>query len=272
MPLSRVLMEPLQKLAGTWECQVTATRAWALTFFSNGPPPIALALMKGQKGKAFFEELVKLSDIKRVLDARAILVAPPGYIDSDGIQLATNSGVYVVFDGDSKNLEEALRGAEVPEVNELSREGLSSKKNRSVSSECRTLELDLISKRWMTRREVEEQLQWRFESRTVRTQIRSLQRQGKICLCGRTNTGEGLLGTPGGRYRVRPDLSPPTVRALLSREIADLLRTETRALAYQEIAERLGVKAHITTAALRGLAKRGVVERKGGGWALKKSD
>lgn len=269
MPLSHIFRETLRKLGGDWDCRVTASRVWVLTFFSQGTPPIAVAFLRGGKGRAFYEELVKLSDIKMVLDARAILVARPNSINADGVQLATNAGVYAVLESDKKNLEAALRGEEVSLVNSETQARLLAKRSISASQECRALEVDLLSKKWMTLRELEGQLQWRFDARTVRTQARSLQREGRICVCGRTDSGEGLLGTPGGHYKMRPDLSAPTEKALLSKEIIRLIEAEGKPLGYKEISERVGVRAHVATAALRGLAKEGIVEKKGNGWVMK---
>jgi hypothetical protein len=269
MALSRGFKEILQRVGGKWDHRISASRAWFLTFFSDGPPPVALAYLPGKRERAFFEELVKLSDIKKVWDARAILVASPKAINTDGVQLVTNSGVYAVLDGDNADLEAALAGRDVSEVNGVTQAKLLGKRSRSVSQECRTLELDLLSKRWMTLRELEEQLRWRFDARTVKTQARSLQRGGKLCVCGRTVSGEGLLGTPDGRYKVRPDLSAPTARTLLSREILYLLRLGMKPLNYRDISERLGINAHVVIATMRGLAKEGSVEKKGDGWMLK---
>jgi len=269
MALSLAFREILREHGGEWDHKISASKVWILTFFSNGPPPVAVAYLHGKKDRAFFEELVKLSDTKKVWDARAILVAAPSTINTDGVQLATNSEVYVVLDGDNKNLEAALSGSDVSEVNRATQAGLLGKRSRTASQECRSLELDLLSKRWMTLRELEEQLQWRFEARTVKSQARLLQREKKIFTCGRTSSGEGLLGTASGRYKMRSDLSTPTKRMLLSKEIVHLVGVATKPLNYKDISEKLGVKAHMATAALRGLAKEGAVEKKGDGWTLK---
>lgn len=129
--------------------------------------------------------------------------------------------------------------------------------------------LDLITKKWMTMRELEEQLRWRFDGRTVKAQARTLQRTGKLCVRGRTKLGEGLLGTPDGRYQVRPDLSVPTMGLFLSQEITRLIEREAKPMNYREISERLGIKAHVATAVLRGLAGSGVVEKSRDGWKIK---
>jgi hypothetical protein len=272
MALSLAFREILRKQGGKWDHQISASRVWILTFFSNGPPPVAVAYLRGKRIGAFFEELVKLSDTKKVWDARAILVAAQSTINNDEVQLATNSEVYVVLDRDNKNLEAALNGSDVSEVNRATQAKLLGKRSRSSALECRALELDLLSKRWMTLQELVEQLQWRFERRTVKTQVRSLQREKKISICGRTNSGEGLLGTPNGRYKMRPDLSTPTKRILLSREIIHMIGVEAKPLNYKDISERLGVKTHIATATLRGLTKDGTIEKKGDGWTLKEKN
>jgi hypothetical protein len=269
MALSPEFRRVMQRLGGEWEYQITGSRAWILSFFSQGPPPIAVVYLHKKRERLFFEELVKLSDIRRVWDARAVLVATPRAIKPDEIQLATNSGIYAVLDGDVANLQVALGGGEISEVNRATQVRLLGKKSRSASQECRSLMLDLLSKKWMTIRELEEQLQWRFDGRTVRAQVRRLQRMGKLCVRGRTNHGEGLIGTPSGRYQARPDLSVPTMGFFLSQEIAQLIERGAKPMNYREISEKLGIKAHVTTAVLRGLAGDGVVEKSGAGWKIK---
>lgn len=269
MMLPDAFKGPLEKLGGKWDGQVVASRSWPISFFSEGPPPVAVAFLKSMKKRAFFEELVKLSDIKKVLDARPVLVTRHNTIDAEGVQLATGFGIFVVLEGDSKNFEAALNGEDVSDVNTSTKERLLVKKSRSASKECRTLELDLLSKKWMTLRELEEQLRWRFEACTIRSQARSLQRGGKACVCGRTETGEGLLGTPDGIYKIRSDLSAPTVKKALSMQILRLIEVEAKPLDYKEISEKLGVRAHVATAALRALAKKGLVEKRGSKWAPK---
>ena len=148
-------------------------------------------------------------------------------------------------------------------------EGLMGRKSRAVPGECRSLILELLSKRWMTQRELEEQLRWRFEGRTVRAQVRRLRREGGLSLLARTKLGEGLLGVPGTEYHGRPDLSPTSKSHLLSKEVILLLGRQPVPLGYREIAERLGVKGHVATAVLRGLSGEGKVERAGQGWVLR---
>src|SRR5512136_489808 len=253
MTLSPEFRRTIQRLGGDWEYQITGSRVWILSFFSQGPPPVAVVHLHKKRERLFFEELVKLSDIQRVWDARAILVATPKTIKPDEIQLATNSGVYAVLDGDVANFQVALGGGEISEVNRATQVQLLGKKSRSASQECRSLILNLLSKKWMTMRELEEQLQWRFDGRTVRTQVRRLQRMGKLCVRGRTNLGGGLIGTPSGRYQARPDLSVPTMGLFLSQEITQLIEREMKPMSYREISEKLGIKAHVTTAILREL-------------------
>jgi DNA-binding Lrp family transcriptional regulator len=55
----------------------------------------------------------------------------------------------------------------------------------------------------------------------------------------------------------------------LSQEIAQLIEREARPMNYREISEKLGIKAHVTTAVLRGLAGDQVVEKSGAGWKIK---
>lgn len=272
MVLSPEFSRALQRLAGDWDCRIAGSRDWALTFFSKGPPPVALSYLHKKKERLFFEELVKLSDVKRVWDARAILVAAPAAIKSDEIQLATSSGVYAILDGDVAGLGGALGGGEVSEVNRATQASLIRKKSRSSSRDCRSLLLDLLSKRWMTLKELEEQLQWRFDKRTVRAQVRRLQREGRLCILGRTRLGEGLLGTPKGSYQVRPDLSAPTLGLFLSQEVTRIVGDAGRPVGYREVAERLGIKAHVATAVLRGLAADGTIAKSGPGWEIKKLD
>jgi hypothetical protein len=270
MPLSPQFLGALQRLSGEWDCWITGTKDWGLTYFSKGPPPIAIAYLQRKRSGLFFEELVKLSDIRTVLDARSILVADLGAIKPDAIQLATNLGVYVIIDSDETSLQEALRGVDVSEVNRASQIRLLRKKRRSASQECRSLILNLLSKKWMTLQELEEQLKWRFDRRTVRFQARELQHEGKLSVLGRTKFGEGLLGLPTGHYHVRQDLSVSTMNLFLAREILYIMEGKEKPLTYREISEKLWIKGHVATAILRELASKGAVEKSGSGWKIKR--
>ncbi len=272
MALSTASQEILRGLGGKWDHPVIASKTWILTFFSEGPPPVAVAHLRGKRVRAFYEEFVKLLDVKKSWDARALLVSAPGALNAEGVQLATNSGVYAILDGDKENLEAALGGKDISDVNRATQAILLGKRSRSASRECRGGVLELLSSRWMTLRELTEQLQWRFDARTVKRQVRSLQREERVCLRGRTISGEGLLGTPAGHYRMRSDLSTPTARNLLSTEILALLEGGGGTIDYREISGRLGIRTHVATASLRRLAKEGAVERHGGGWRRRKKE
>lgn len=261
----------MERVGGKWDYKISASRDWLVSFFSPGPPPLVVSHLQGKREGLFFEELVKLSDIRRVLDARAVLVAAPRALRPGNIPLVTNADVYVVIDSDIANLKVALAGGEISDVNVSTQLRLLGKKSREKTKECRSLILDLVSKRWMTLRELEEQLQWRFDVRTVRTQVRALRRAERVSICGRTRQGEGLLGIPGGQYQSRPDLSVSTMKSLLYREISRTIESASRPMSYREISEKLGVRSHVVTAILRGLAAEGLVERGPGGWRMRRS-
>jgi len=258
----------LSELRGKSNAVVAGSRRWLLDFYSPGPPPLVVEFLSRRDKRRFPEKLLKLLDVKRSRDARAVLIAAAGSVGSAEVQLATSFGIYLVIDGDQTSLKNAIKGGDVAEVNGASRERLLKTKSRSASLECREAIMELLEKGWLTYKELVESLRWRFDSATVYAQLRTLQSKGMVKVLSRTRRGEGVFGLPGRVYPIRGDLSGPSKLSYLAETIRRLLESKDRPVGYQEMTNSLGVRRHVVTSVLRGLARSGSIRKVEGGWAL----
>jgi len=258
----------LSELRGKSNAVVAGSRRWLLDFYSPGPPPLVVEFLSRRNKRRFPEKLLKLLDLKKSRDARAVLVVAPGAVGSEDVQLASSFGIYLVIDGDQTSLKNAIKGGDVAEVGDASRERLLRTKSRDASLECREAIMELLDKGWLTYKEMAEQLRWRFDPTTVYAQLRTLQSKGAVKVLSRTGRGEGIFGLPGKVYPIRGDLSGPSKISYLAETISGLLESKDRPVSYQEMANSLGVRRHVVTSVLRGLAKSGSVRKVEGGWAL----
>jgi len=258
----------LSELRGKPNAVVSGSRRWLLDIYSPGPPPLAVEFLSRRNKRKFPEKLLKLLDLKKSRDARAVLVVAPGAVGSEDVQLASSFGIYLVIDGDQTSLKSAIKGGDVTEVNVTSRERLLKTKSRGASLECREAIMELLETGWLTYEELAEQLRWRFDPATVYAQLRALQSRGKVKVLSRTRRGEGVFGLPDKVYPIRADLSGHSKISYLAETISRLLEGKDRPVGYQEMANSLGVRRHVVTSVLRGLAKSGSIQKVEGGWAL----
>jgi hypothetical protein len=257
--------EVMSKLKGQRNARVAVSREWIVDFFSQGPPPLVVEFLRRGEKTRFYEKLAKLLDIQKSYDSRSVLVVSAGAVDPEEIRLASHFEIYVVAEDDEDSFRTAISGGDL-EINRVIIEKIVSHKSRKFSEDCRAAILELLNKKWLTTQELREQLRWRYNQKTVNSQIRTLQRKGEILVLGRTTRGEGIFGISGRIYSVRDDLSSPTKTAHLSRAVVDLLRSEEHPMPYDWIANSLGVKKHEITAVLRELAKEKVVKKERNGW------
>jgi hypothetical protein len=258
----------LSELRGKSNVVVAGSRRWLLDFYSPGPPPLVVEFLSRRNKRRFPEKLLKLLDLKKSRDARAVLVVAPGAVGFEDVQLASSFGIYLVVDGDQTSLKNAIKGGDVAEVNVTSRERLLRTKSRGASLECREAVMELLEKGWLTYEELAEQLRWRFDPATVYAQLRTLQSKGEVKVLSRTRRGEGVFGLPGKVYPIRGDLSGPSKISHLAETISRLLESKDLPVTYQEMVNSLGVRRHIVTSVLGGLARSGLIRRVEGGWTL----
>jgi predicted ArsR family transcriptional regulator len=257
----------LSELRGKPNTIVTGSRRWLLDFYSPGPPPLVVEFLSRKNRHKFSEKLLKLLDLKKSRDARGVLVVAPGAVSSDDVQLASSFVIYLVIDGDQTSLKSAIKGGDVAEVNGASRERLLKIKSKGASLECREAIIELLEKGWLTYKELAESLRWRFDPATVYAQLRALQSKSAVKVLSRTRRGEGVFGLPDKFYSVRSDLSSLSKVSYLAETISRILKGKDRPVSYQEMANLLGVRRHVVTSVLRGLAKKGSVRKVEGGWA-----
>jgi Mn-dependent DtxR family transcriptional regulator len=260
----------LSESRGKPNAVVAGSRRWILDFYFPGPPPLVVEFLSRRNKRKFPEKLLKLLDLRKSKDARAILVFAPGALGFEDVQLALSFGIYSVMDGDQTSLKNAIKGLDVAEVNGALRERLLKTKSRGASLECREAILELLEKGWLTYKELAESLRWRFDPATVYAQLRTLQSKGAVKVLSRTRRGEGMFGLPNRVYPLRGDLSNPSKISYLTETINRFLEDKNRPVSYQEMANSLGVRRHIITSILGGLAKKGSVRKVEGGWALYK--
>jgi hypothetical protein len=262
--------EVLNKLGGIKDAKVTGSKEWRIDFYSKSYPPLAVEFLSKRDRMKIHEKIVKLLDIRKLLDARGILVAAPGSIDPQDLQVATGLEIYVVMSDDGSAFWDAVKGGDLADINRAAMSQAMVTRNRSLSQSCRSALLELLGERWLTVRELEDQLRWRFAPKTVASQIRSLQRSGFISVLGRTEKGEGILGMPQKSYLIRNDLSGPSKIAYLSKTISEMLASKPgRPLDHSEIAASLGISKHTAAAVLSRLSKQCLAERAKEGWKFK---
>lgn len=247
---------------GIW---VDGSIRWRVDFIRRGVPPVMIGSLP-TRSQGFFRKLVMFLDIKRYNDARAILLIRRGAVQPEDVQLASSFGIYVVIEKDNSSLKSAAEGAEVGEINQRTLISIS-RKSRSASGECMARILELLNARWLTARELQEELRWQLDPRTVYSRIRVLERKRAITVLGRTKKGEGIFGIPGVFYRMRNDLSAPSKKEYVSYAIMTLLNDKDRT--YSEISESTGIEKHTVAAALRGLSRQGSVRRFGNLWTIR---
>ncbi|MEJ5292929.1 MAG: hypothetical protein WHS82_04945 [Candidatus Methanosuratincola sp.] len=247
---------------------VNATLPWQVAFYSAGPPPVVADLLTSARRGAFYMELVKLSDIRKTLDARTILVSARRRLGIEEVRLATSFGVCVVRDDDSEGLRMASGGADVGEVNSRFVASVMRNRSRRVASECRGVILALLKEKWLTPGELVSELQLSFDAKTVVNQLRSLARCGTIHLLGRTVSGEGLYGLPGIQYPVRADLSKTSKLKYLRGAVTQVLASCDRPVSSAEISEILNVSKHQIRSLLKKLANERKTTRTSDGWIL----
>ncbi len=247
---------------------VNATCTWQVAFYSAGPPPVVADLLTSARRGAFYGELVKLYDIRKVLDARAVIVSARRLLGVDEVRLATSFGIYVVLDGDAESLAMASGGAEVGEVNSRFVSSVLPKRSRRMASGCRNAILALLKEKWLTPEELVSELQLSYGEKTVVNQLRSLARIGKSHLLGRTVLGEGVYGMPGKLYPVRIDLSKSSKLKYLKSAVVQVLESCGRPVSSAEISEMLNVSKHQIRSVLRKLANEHKTAKTSEGWIL----
>jgi hypothetical protein len=94
-----------------------------------------------------------------------------------------------------------------------------------------------------------------------------LQSKGIVKVLSRTKKGEGVFGLPKKFYPMRGDLSKSSKIYYLEETISNILDDKDRPMGYKEITNLLGMKRHVVTSILRGLAKKGSIVKVEGGWA-----
>lgn len=255
-------------VAGSQAGKVNATLPWQVAFYEPGPPPVAADVLTSARRGAFYEEVVKLSDIRQRLDARVILVSSRRRIGVDDVRLATSFGICVILDGDSEGLRMASSGADVGEVNARFVEAILKNKSRRVASECRSAIVELLREKWLTPEELVSALHLSFGARTVTSQLRSLVMVGTVRLIGRTAKGEGVYGLPGIQYPARGDLSRPSRLRYLEGAVTEMLSSCGRPMTSAEMSERLNASQHQIRSVLRKLANGRKAARTGGGWVF----
>jgi len=246
---------------------VPGSKNWLLDYYSPGPPPIAVEFLN--KKTKFYEKLVKLLDVRKTMDARAIMLAARGTVDQDAVNLALNFGIYLVINGDDQGLKAALSGGDLAEVNNSTRAMLLNMRNRRLASECRREILELLSKECLTIREVASRLRLRFSERTVYSQLRSLHSRGEVISMCRLEDGTAVFGLPGAIYPVREDLSRSSRASYIKNLILNFLKEKGRPATYLEMMSHLGLRRNIVTSALRDLKRKGEVTKTLDGWTLK---
>uniref|UniRef100_A0A7J3V0H9 Uncharacterized protein n=1 Tax=Candidatus Methanosuratincola petrocarbonis (ex Vanwonterghem et al. 2016) TaxID=1867261 RepID=A0A7J3V0H9_9CREN len=255
-------------VGGSQISKVNATLPWIVAFYEPGPPPVVADMLTSARKGAFYEEIVKLSDIRQRLDARSILVSPRRRIGVDEARLATSFGIYVVLEGDHDGLSMASSGADIGEVNSRFVETILKNRSRRVASECRSAIVELLREKWLTPEELVSELRLSFDARTVTAQLRSLARGGAVRLLARTVKGEGIYGLPGIQYPARGDLSRPSRLEYLERTVTEMLSNCDRPLTSTEMSERINVSQHQIRSIMRKLAGAQKAARTGDGWVF----
>jgi len=247
---------------------VSGSKKWLVDYYSPGPPPIAVEFL--DKKTKFYEKIVKLLDIRKTKDARAIMVAAKGTIDHDSINLATNFGIYIVMKGDDQGLRAAMSGGDLFDINNSTRNLLLSLRNKKIARECRAEILEILSKECLTHKEIVARLKLRFGERTVSTQLRSLRSKGEVVPLCRLEDGAAVFGLPGATYPVREGLSKSSRSVFIRRLILNFLKQKGRPSTYLEMMNYFGLKRNLVTSALRELKRRGEVTKTSEGWTLSK--
>ncbi|MEM2128451.1 MAG: hypothetical protein QXM93_02510 [Candidatus Methanomethyliaceae archaeon] len=255
------------EIPGERNVLVPASRNWLVDYYSPGPPPIAVEILKNKS--KFYEKIVKLLDIRKTIDARAIMVAARDTIDQDSINLALNFGIYLVIKGDEKGLRTALSGGDLVEVNNSTRALLLNVRNRNLARECRGEILELLGKECLTLKEIVSRLRLRFGERTVYAQLRLLRSRGDVISVCRLEDGKAVFGLPGAMYPLREDLSKSSRPTYTKNLILNFLKQRGVPSTYLEIMSRLGLKRNVVTSALRDLKRKGRVIKTQEGWTLK---
>ncbi|MGC8935901.1 MAG: hypothetical protein ACP5KV_00850 [Candidatus Methanomethylicaceae archaeon] len=253
-------------ISGKRNAVVAGSRNWLVDFYSPGPPPIVVEFLN--KRNKFYEKIVKLLDLQKTKDARAIMVATRASIDQDCINLAMNFGIYLVLNGEEHSLKIALSGGDLVEVNNSTRTILLKMRNRNLAKECRNEILDLLSRECLTYKEIAARLNLRFGEKTVYAQLRSLRSKGNVVTLCRREDGTAIFGLPAVTYPVRDDLSRPSRALYIKNLILGLLKKRDKPITYLEIMSLLGLQRNIVTSALRDLRRRGLVSKTQDGWTL----
>lgn len=260
-------MNLLMGLCGERNVAVIGSRKWLLDYYLKGPPPVAIEFLN--KRSKFFEKIVKLLDLKKTIDARAILVASRGTIDQDSVSLANSFGIYIVLSNDESGFKGALTGGDIQEINGQTCARLLEMRSRKIAKECRVTILEVLGKECLTYKELSRRLNLRFSERTVYTQLRSLRSKGLIVPMYRRADGKVVFGLPGVEYPLREDLSKKSRVAYVKKLVLNLLRTRTKPMSYLEIMKELGLRRSLVTSALRDLKKKGAVVRGSDGWSIR---
>lgn len=253
-------------ISGKRNAVVAGSRNWLVDFYSPGPPPIVVEFLN--KRNRFYEKIVKLLDLQKTKDARAIMVATRGSIDQDCVNLAINFGIYLVLKGEENALKTALSGGDLVEVNNSTRTILLSMKSRKLARECRDEILELLSRECLTYKEIAARLNLRFGEKTVYAQLRSLRSKGNIITLCRKEDGTAIFGLTAVAYPVRDDLSRPSRAIYIKNLILGLLKKRGKPTTYIEIMSLLGLRRNIVTSALRDLRRQGLVSKTPEGWTL----
>ncbi len=245
----------------------TASADWVLDCFLPGPPPVAVELLTRRGRGLFFEKVVKLQDVRRSMDCRAVIVA--GYAPSpEQIRICTAAGISVALGGDPEGVSKALRGTPSEEVNGRSTLRILKRRDSARSARCRGELLDAFGREWMTLDEAKSRLRWNFSEEEVAAQVRSLLASGEAALLARTRGGAGVYGLIGRAYAPRGDLSDRCRKGASRRAVLEALAGR-RGLTSAEVAEACGMSADRARVSLRDLARMSKVAKDGAVWRLR---
>lgn len=242
--------------------KASGTIEWLVDYYYEGPPPMVIDFLN--RKKEFFEKFVKLLDIKRTKDARAIIFAKKSALDLKFIEISTSFGIYITTDEDL--LIKAINGEDVFEVNSIV---IKNFRSREVLKNCRSEILELLNNECLTLNEITERLSFKYERNTIKNQVRNLLSRGKILKLCRLNTGEVVYGLPGKIYRIRENLSKESKKKYIRKLILNLIKS--RPMNYLEIVETLGLSKNLVTSALRELKKKGMIRKEGEKWIFQTS-
>lgn len=259
----------LKGLAFEEKFEAEASACWVLDFFIRGPPPIAIEyLTKQAKGK-IYEKLVKLEDVRRSMDCRAVIITnfTP---KPDAAKLCSASGISLVLETDIEGLTLALGGALPEEVNQRIFLHFLKSRDRQHVRKCREDLRAALDEECLTLKEVVSRLKWTYSEKDIAGQVRRLLRSGEITILARNRRGEGIYGAPDRSYRFRADLSGRCRKEAVRSAALALVSKSHNGVESGEIATALNITLDAARICLRDLAKQSKILKKGNAWHTKK--